>query len=790
MRELNIQFYYIFPGIAHAEAIVFAATLLNINNSNKIGFDIRDSCGDPLTELRHCNDMSEEAISYKKNNTYPAPVKAVISSFPRDSLDSLNILTTKHILQISYSPENARLNNKNPDKDQRIAMLVSAFPEKTNRMVPVAAFIKKFGWQYVHAAVSKDIQGEQGFEVLKKKLSEVKACTARSFLFDEASIRELIKEIKEKPLIKVVVIHTTEASELSFYKALNAEDFNHLIIITTADWSMKLNYLKSYPKIVEGMVYLSANSNEKFNDYIGSLNRNISFNKPWLNKLYQAECLVKPLLETKFCNDNEVAVLGNLKDVSADAIYSFNSVYAVASAENKRKDGRPSLVEAMSNLSVRVNYLDDGGNPYLLYFSEKLTAVEKTFSIYNVQLNMFGEYAVVRVGSWTNQSELIIDESKIRWKNDTKSIPQSLCSADCLPGFKRTLSSDSDSCCWTCEVCPYLSTSNVTNAGKCIECNAGETTNPNKTFCRKYNLIHMTWSSGGVGSLVIFLIFIGCVSVLFAVVIFTVKFDHEIVKRCNYNVLLWFLFGCLIIFFSPIPLLNKPTVSGCSVYIAFLNFGLTIVFSALYSRSAFINEKCNNESKICGLISPRLAVIFVLNFVQFLILVIGLNSYPPKTNHNETEIWYVRWFECSNWSSHVWWVAFGYNIALSIAGNFLSCWSTKMNENSGELQHIAKSYCVFYLLCLIEIVILYKHINKQLEESQAVMTFVMAFSLFIIFIGPKLFIIYFKTERDGKTVDTRSILKNTDSTHHQGAIHTRGFSDHDIVQLEIKGEMI
>ncbi|XP_065659410.1 metabotropic glutamate receptor isoform X2 [Hydra vulgaris] len=784
-------------GIAHAEAIVYAITLLNANTSNTIGYDIRDSCNNAIIERKHCSDMSEEAINYKKNNSKPIPISAVISRFSKDSLDNLKYFTEPlPILQISYSPKNARLNIPDSEIDQRMSMLLSAFPDKTNRMISVAAIVKEFGWQYVHVAVSDDLQGNKGYEVLKEVLFKVKTCTSKFFLSDKTSMKNIVETVKKNTLVKVLVIHATEVSELLFYKMLNDEGLHHLTIITTTDWSTELNKLKSYPNVVEGMIYISANFIQKFKDYIGTLNREESYNKPWLKNLFLPECFSNPLSKSHFCNDNEATVLKKLKDESHKTIHSLNSVFTVASLENKLRDDRTSINEAIANLSVRVKILDYEDRLYMLYFTDRLTATEKEFIIYNVQLNKPDEFVVMKIGSWTSQSKLKIEKYNIEWKNDTQSIPKSICSENCSPGLMRIVVSkkqkfELENCCWTCVVCPNLYISNITNAKECIPCKKGEVSNPSKTICKRYILRNLNWSSGGIGSLVVFLIFIGCVFVSFAVVIFTVKYNHEIVKLCDYKLLLWYLIGCLIILFSSVPLINKPTVSGCSTYLGFFNFGITIVFSALFSRSEYINQKYktmnNNLDRfffLQSIFSPRVVTIFVLVLIQFLILLIGLNIYPIKIIPNETEIWDVMWVGCSSSLSYVWWASFSFNIALSITGNLISCWSSNMKKNGGELKHIAKTYCVFYLLCLVEIIIIYSKINKQLEESLAVMSFVFSFSLLLTFIGPKLFIIYFKTGKDGKSIYTE--LRKDSNRKPRGTIFTRGITDHEVVDLQIK----
>ena len=782
---------FLYVGVALTEAITNAVERVTKDTdfttlvaTKSIGYDVRDSCGDPDTAKSAIYNLNMEKTNYKVNTSNPNPSDIVISSFTNSEVNLLNLLNIEDTPQISFDENNARLMKTNDIRAHSVKNLISVYPESTMKLLALVDIIKSFGFEYVYSISSNTFQGQLGVKKLADELERSNICKSEQlYINNNNDIVSALKIVKANPLIKAVVVHCNKDVEIEIYKQAQIHNVTDRIFLSTQNWHDSQADIKPYAAVVEGMVFVKTiQENDGFKTYLKQLAHPYT-NKPWLDKLYET-----------VANKDEAEVIVQLVKYSDITSYAFDGVYAVAYALTSKlsSKGPQSLLDSFKDLKFlnHVNGVD-------IRFTEHLTTIATKFELYNTHGDTENDFKSVRLGQWNSDSLppfLRIDNSKISFKNGSKEKPISVCSEPCKMGYQRVYSNDK--CCWVCEKCPGGTVSNITNANVCISCPDGHVAKPDQTECAKYKLerFHLF---GGAGAFLIFLIVIGVCLCLFGLGIISQNSEHELVKAIGYKVLVYYILGCLICFISPIPLLVGPTFTSCSVYIAIFNIGLTIPFSVLIARSALINSYYDEEGKtsrqgICSF--PRAIAISLILLIQILILIIGIAVDPPLTMHNLTGAWNVRYFECSSWASYVFWISFGYNIALSIVGNFLSCSSTKMEENCEELKYILITYCVFYLLGLTEICIFYRAHDDELAGGQGYMCVLFGFAFFMCFMWPKIYIILFRSKEDHKTINKEALMRDHEHDHDihmTTAIHAAtGFRGRGVVQMKIKEESI
>ena len=279
------------------------------------------------------------------------------------------------------------------------------------------------------------------------------------------------------------------------------------------------------------------------------------------------------------------------------------------------------------------------------------------------------------------------------------------CDQTCNKGTYIVKLTNNPNCTTSCAQCPEFTFTNTTNATRCMRCPQKQVSDPMRTKCQKYEIsIYSFGRPAGIITLVSLAIFVFVLGMAF--VVFAKNQKHELVIMCGYRTLCLFLFGCLCVVLSPVPLLAQPHVAACSAYIALFNMGLTIIFAVLISRSGYLNSFYGEDDETvrtsCGP-KPRLVSIVIVVVVQLLLLLIGLTSDAPETMELKTGIWNIYYLESSNWASIIFWISFAYNVLLSLVGNFLSCSSTQMDERCQELKHVLVSYLMFYVVALLQV---------------------------------------------------------------------------------------
>ena len=782
---------FLYVGVALTEAIANAVERVTKDTdfttlvaTKSIGYDIRDSCGDPNTAKSAIYNMNMEKTNYKVNTSDPNPSDIVISSFTNSEVNLLSLLNVEDTPQLSFDKKNARLRKTNDIRATSVKNLISVYPESTMKILALVDIIKSFGFEHVYSIASNTFQGQLGVKTLVDELERSNICKSDPlYINNNKDVVSALKIIVANPLIKAVVVHCNKDAEIELYKQAQIHNVTDRIFLSTQNWHDSQADIKPYAAVVEGMVFVKTiQENDGFKTYLKQLARPYT-DKPWLDKLYET-----------VANKDEAEVIVQLVKYSDITSYAFDGVYAVAYALKSKLSSKDpqSLLDSFKGLKFlnHVNRVD-------IKFTEHLTTIATKFELYNTHGDTEDGFKSLRLGQWNSDSQppfLRIDNSKISFKNGSKEKPISVCSELCKMGYQRVY--NNDKCCWVCEKCPESTVSNITNANVCVSCPEGHVAKPDQTECVRYKLerFHLF---GGAGAFLIFLIVIGACLCLFGLGIISQNSDHELVKAIGYKMLVYYILGCLICFISPIPLLVGPTVTSCSVYIAIFNIGLTIPFSVLIARSALINSYYDQEGKtsrqgICSF--PRAIAISVILLIQILILIVGIAVDPPLTMHNLTDAWNVRYFECSSWASYVFWISFGYNIALSIVGNFLSCNSTKMEENCEELKYILITYCIFYLLGLTEICIFYRAHDDELAGGQGYMCVLFGLGFFMCFIWPKIYIILFRSKEDHKTINREALMRDHEHDHDihmTTAIHAAtGFRGRGVVQMKIKEESI
>jgi len=785
-------------GAALAEAIVHGVDRVktesdfsDLRENNKVGYDIRDNCGETAKTRGHAHDMAKEALDYKEAQSGPKPVDVVISAFTNEDVASLAALQGPEILAaVSYSPENARL-VKEKDAEQ-IGKLVSAFPEESKKILAVADIIEEFDFKYVYAVAEDDVEGDAAIATLKANLADDGVCMEEL----EGSYAEMIQQMNAKQLVDVIVVHLPEEKELEFYQAMEDANETDYTIITTQGYNNDVAQLNDVGLVVDGGLDIFYHRKSKtFADYLQA--RTLPYTgRDWLQAAFlgfggNGSCLTASGAGHAQCVAAKDKVQDALEAAADDAEYAYQAVLGMAYAQMKALDSDEAFLDVVKGLSVDISVL--AMDP--VRYSEDLSASINNFVIKNLQMKD-NKLVPKYMGMWNeanlenDQDALSMRKADIRWSGGEKATPESVCSATCAPGSLRQF--QGGQCCWDCARCPNGTASNVSNAKSCSACPEGTVVRPDQSGCKAYSLQYFEWF-GGPGAVVIVLMIIGVALVLFGLGVFSQNSHHEVVISANYNSLCFFLLALLLLIFSPVPLLVKPPSGGsCSAYILMFHIAISIVLGVLTSRSAWLNGFFDESGELAkGTLGryPRTTVVVGVTVLQLIILIIAFSMESILTVHNLTDQWDVRYHECSSWASTTFWAGFVFNIIISVVGNSMSCSSINMEDNVYELKYVLLGHLMFYLWGLVDLIVFFRCNDEHLAGGQAIVALLMAISFFFVYAWPKMFAILFRSE-GGKLIPQ----EEEDEEEHgvitdASAVSSKaGFTGQGIVSVKIREE--
>lgn len=329
------------------EAIVYAlenierdSQFTSLLSTKKLGYQIRDSCGDPVIEREIAYEFNEVALNYARNNSSgKRPVDIVISSFDGDSIKVLHILNIENIPQISFSKNNLKLLQDSTVDDNTVQNLISTYPENVMKIKAMVEIIEQFDFQYVYGVFSPDYQSKKAKDLLGELLQKRSRCETSFILNGESDIPKVVSELKTNDLITVLVIHCDKELEQKLLKALFDKSLSRFVILSTQDWSKSESSLKKFGPLVDGMLYLVQQQNiENFESRFKGILRPYN-TRDWARRLYYFlggtdVCMSVTVRDagSEPCFNAEEQVKIELSNVASKAVYAYYSVYTIAHA--------------------------------------------------------------------------------------------------------------------------------------------------------------------------------------------------------------------------------------------------------------------------------------------------------------------------------------------------------------------------------------------------------------------------------------------------------------------------
>lgn len=747
-------------GIAIAEALEFAIGSLKTEEVFKNSKAVQ---GLGFVALDSCNSVDKRrALAYELVRGKKMP-DIVLSQFKKEDLQTIKILANEQVPQMSYVADNALLAKDDDVTAEDIKLLVSAFPEESNKMKAVAEMVEKeLDFDHVHMIGSNDQHGKVGLKLLEASLGD-KTCSDAMFISDKNSIDVALDKIQANPLIRAVVVHVSGSKERELYEAVAKQNLTDLIFISTQDWKTNIPVLKQHAKVTEGLLYVNLDNTltNAYGIHLKAAKRPF-VQKKWLEDLYKEiggntnECYKPGTFEenapknTKYCNKAEERVrdlLGNERQVARLVI---DAVYAIAHALNN-KGATQTLLDSLSSVDFENKMTGNMVN----YQGRAL--LSNNYEVH--QMQGAGNVTDTKyIGTWKPASEpkLDLNSKDLRFKGGSLVMPLSACSPKCSAGTFRKYSEDGDKCCWDCTPCADGLITNTSNADICLSCQQGFTAFPNQTNCSEYSLVYFHWFSA-MGQFMIFLMVCGICLALFALGIVSQNSDHIVVKLGGYKLMSFYLLGCALLAMCPVAILIEPSPTTCSSFIGMFCIGVSIPLAVLISKSAIVTENLYDPEgdliKYTLGRRPRVVVILIVLCAQVGVVIVSSVLSPPEIKHTDSDRWDWKYAECANTKSASFWAPFFFNFFLGILCNVLSCGAKRINDNFGELRNICCTTLLFFLACLIHAVVIFKLLDMNLMEGQAVLCVIYGLFFLIGFVFPKIHIILFETVNEEDEVE-------------------------------------
>ena len=755
-----------YEGLAITEAIRFAIEEINKDDkllgdltvSRKLGYDIQDTCGSTEKEKDIAYAFNGDRRNFKPSRPgLKKPVSAVIGKFFSKSVEAMKLLNFEQIPQVSFAPENARLR---PDglEAKDIKGLISVYPEGLTKMKAIASVLEKLKVEYTTLIASKDERGEKGGKLLQSLLINSKMCLSDiNMAKNDDEVKELVRELKRKPLAKIVVLHCDINDAMTAIIEAARLNISDILWISTVSMKGKMKQLLPVIAQASGMIYVDiANPDpQAFVSYMENKGKNFLNESSWMHKALKHEggnekCgqnstgLTRD--EQNKCNEAMDKIKTNIKLHSKTACYAIDAVYSIARGlQSMIVKGASSskLLDNIKALSFQAPLTQSK-----VHFNSDGQAISQSLVIHNIQGNL--TLKEVTVGNWKRENDpsLDINMGIMRFKQEKKKAPISKCSKDCMPGEEIIFPKKGPKCCWSCKRCPNSTVSNATNS-KCFKCKENQTPSPQQALCYEFKQAHMEVKNP-VSEFTLFLFTVAFLFLLFILFIFNQNKDCEVMKMADNTTMQGLLFGVVVVLASSVVLMFKPTFPGCITYAALFNVGLTIILGALLTktwlfRKIFYGHK--EETTACCS-RPGLFVVSFLVLIQAAVLGIGFYKENVVIIFEDTDKWDVKYIECSYFRGIVFWVSYGVNIIISVLINFFNCGVPNVEARFGEYNWLCVTSCCYYGMAFFYIISFWAFPLLQKIEVGVVLTVLHCFLFLLAYCYPKLHMVLFMNREE------------------------------------------
>uniref|UniRef100_A0A8C4SFB7 Olfactory receptor C family, j1 n=1 Tax=Erpetoichthys calabaricus TaxID=27687 RepID=A0A8C4SFB7_ERPCA len=702
------------------KTMIFA--IEEINNNSKLlpnislGYKMYDACSSVQLSIKKAlaalNDPRSKSFSNLPCSRAPAPVLAVIGMSSTTYTQAVASVTN-----VNYFSACACLSDRT-----KYSTLFRTVPSDYYQSRALAQLVKHFGWNWVGTVRTDNDYGNDGIASFAQAAQEEGICIEYSAVISTVMTRQkyikVIRLIKESSA-KVVVAYLNAVAMKTFIEELALENATGIQWVGPLSWMTKrLPAKEEYYKIMGGTIGMALPNAviPGLRDYLLNIHPFWNPEDSYLKELW--EVVFNCSLNSKDVTKNKCTGAENLKDIKTE--YNDEGEFRVPSCVYK---ALYSVAHALHN----VYNCKDAQGPFI-----NKTCADK-----------------MRVEPWQVGKFIVCS-------NTQSSVPKHVCTESCLPGTHKAVRKGQHICCFDCIPCAEGEISNQTNSLHCMSCPLDFRSSQEKTQCILKDTEFLSFEDI-MGSLLVFLSFLGTLMTFCVVIIFILYHDTPVVRANNSELSFLLLFSLILCFLCSLTFIGQPSEWSCMLRHTVFGITFALCISCILAKTVVVlmafraTLPGSNVMKWFGPCQQRMSVAS-FTLTQGLICMLWLLLSPPLPHKNVKSYKEKIILECEVGSMVAFCVVLGYIGFLSAVCFILAFLARKLPDNFNEAQLITFSMLIF---CSVWITFIPAYISSPGKYTVAVEIFAILASsfglLFCIFV-PKCYVIIFKPDQNTRKV--------------------------------------
>ncbi|XP_018427753.1 PREDICTED: vomeronasal type-2 receptor 26-like [Nanorana parkeri] len=331
--------------------------------------------------------------------------------------------------------------------------------------------------------------------------------------------------------------------------------------------------------------------------------------------------------------------------------------------------------------------------------------------------------------------------------------PRGRCSAECLPGFRKTLREGYHVCCYDCVPCSEGEISIYSDSENCQTCPEDQWPNEARNICVAKCYEYLSYEKD------VMVAFISVSSVIFSATslcilgIFFWFRNTPIVRANNRNLSFILLFSLMLSFLSVFLFLGYPMDITCMLQQVFFGIVFTVSLSSILAKTIMvvIAFKATRPGSSCrkwvGVKLPNTVLLFC-SLIQVMIGVFWLSISPPFQEYDMHSSAEKIIIQCNEGSCFGFYSVLGYMGFLAAVSFVLAFMVRTLPDSFNEAKYITFSMLVF---CSVWIAMIPAYLSTRGKHTVAVEIFAILTSsagILVCIFSPKLYILLFKPERN------------------------------------------
>ncbi|XP_056425662.1 extracellular calcium-sensing receptor-like [Hyla sarda] len=759
-----------------------------------LGFQAYDSClsvqNSLAGTLQVLTGHSKAIPNYRCQDV---PLSSVIGH-----TSSTHSILMAHVLGLLRYPQISHYSTSPLLSDRRkFPTFFRTVPSDVFQSKGIAQLVLHFGWTWIGLLAMDNDYGQQGIQLVRQEIVKAGACVAFTETIilsrPDRNAPHIVNIIKQSSA-RVVVVFSKDIDLFPILVEMVRQDVTQRIFVACEILSISQFFQGMNTRLVLGTLGLAVNSGTiwGFKDYLNKVHPSKPSGGTWAKilweKTFHCEFIEKNNVTSTFnsptkpCTGAEdlESIANSYNDV-ANLRATYNAYttvkiigMALESLRSCQSDGNAGLHRTCADISkfepwkllryikqarLRLSsgqelYFDKNGDPPAVY------------DIVNWQLGPYDTIKHIKVGSYdtTRPSDQVfqINTSIIHWPSEEQTVPLSVCSESCPPGFRKAARRGQPVCCFQCVPCPQGKISNQTDALDCIKCPWDQWPNLEKSLCL-LKTIEFLSNEDPLGLTLAVTTIISCLVPTSILRLFMKYKKTPIVKANNYHLSFFLLFSLMLCFLCSLVFIGPPGVEKCLLRQCTVGIVFTLCVSCILAKTmtvvlAFMATKPGSRLKKWTSLRASFLFIFICSLLQFILCIVWVSLAPPFPQYINTQKQpTIISYECNEGSPMAFWCMLGYLGLLASISFIVAFMARRLPDSFNEAKFITFSMLAFLSVWVSFIPAYLSAQGKYTVAMEIFAILCSSWALVICMFLPKCFIILFRPYMNSREYLVRKI---------------------------------